>query len=97
MANGVLPGRRHRDLSESILRTTLGSPSTAVRSTCVDIPFMPDRIIDNLLAKDVKLSVAPWAKIDGKADNLSLLRDNAAAARAQNRYDLSAPMRRANS
>ncbi len=61
-------------------------------------PYMPDRIIDNLVDRDVKISVTGWAKIDGgNFDNLSLLIDNAYHVREQNEYDLSRAMRRADS
>lgn len=58
-------------------------------------PFLPPRIIDNLLSKSVKLSVVPWEKLN--TTTLALLIENAFASRITNRYDLSRPMRRANS
>ncbi len=61
-------------------------------------PLMPDRLIDNLVARDVKISVTGWAKIDGgNFDNLTLLIDNAYRVREQNAYGLHRPMRRADS
>lgn len=57
-------------------------------------PYLPARIIDNLLSKEVKLSVVPWEKLDTKT--LPLLIDNAFDSRLSNKYDLSRPMRRAN-
>jgi len=57
-------------------------------------PYLPARIIDNLLSKDVKLSVVPWEKLD--TNTLPLLIDNAYECRASNQYDLSRNMRRAN-
>ena len=59
-------------------------------------PYLPDRIIDNLLAEDVKISVTNWAKVANTPVNLRLLIENAFEARADCTYDLSRPMRRAN-
>lgn len=58
-------------------------------------PYLPARIIDNLLSKKVKLSVVPWEKLDTKT--LPLLIENAFESRTSNQYDLSRAMRRANS
>ncbi len=57
-------------------------------------PYLPARIIDNLLSKQVKLSVVPWEKLD--TNTLPLLIDNAYESRTSNQYDLSRAMRRAN-
>jgi len=58
-------------------------------------PFMPDRIIDNLVRPDVKISVAPWERIDKK--RLKFLIDAAFENRLKCEYDLGRRMRRANS
>ena len=58
-------------------------------------PFMPKRIIDNLLAPNVKISVAPWEKIN--EETLDFLIEADFDGRENCRYDLSRPMRRANS
>ena len=58
-------------------------------------PYMPDRIIDNLLKSDVKISVAPWERIN--KTRLEFLIDAAFRNRFNCGYDLSRPMRRANS
>ena len=58
-------------------------------------PHMPDRIIDNLLKPKVKISVVPWAKIN--EETLEFLIEAAFRYRADCPYDLSRPMRRANS
>lgn len=58
-------------------------------------PYLPDRIIDNLLNKDVNISVVNWEDIT--ASNLRLLIDKAFESRQSNRYDLSRPMRMRNS
>ncbi|UZD57565.1 TIR domain-containing protein [Shewanella algae] len=57
-------------------------------------PYLPARIIDNLVSKEVKLSVVPWEKLTTKT--LTLLIENAFQARTTNEYDLSRAMRRAN-
>lgn len=58
-------------------------------------PYMPDRIVDNLLKSDVKISVAPWDRLN--AERLEFLIDVAFRNRLDCKYDLSSPMRRANS
>lgn len=58
-------------------------------------PYMPDRIIDNLLKPEAKISVAPWDRIN--ETTLKFLIDAAFEDRARCVYDLSSPMRRANS
>jgi len=57
-------------------------------------PYLPDRIIDNLLNNEAKLSVVPWEKLD--TNSLPMLINNAFEARTSNKYDLSRAMRRAN-
>ena len=58
-------------------------------------PYMPDRIIDNLMKPDVKISVVPWERING--GTLEFLIEAAFRNRSNCRYDLSKPMRRADS
>ena len=58
-------------------------------------PYMPDRIIDNLLEPEAKISVTPWNRIN--ETTLKFLIDAAFKDRARCVYDLSRPMRRANS
>ncbi len=60
-------------------------------------PYLPDRIIDNLLCKDVKISVLNWEKIIADIGNMRFLIDQTYNDRASCNYDLSRPMRRANS
>lgn len=57
-------------------------------------PFLPARIIDNLLSENVKMSVVPWEKLN--IQTIPLLIDNAFGSRISNQYDLSRAMRRAN-
>jgi hypothetical protein len=60
-------------------------------------PYMPARIIDNLLAPNAKISVVPWNRISNNPSNLRFLIDATAADRFSCEYDLSLPMRMANS
>lgn len=68
-------------------------------------PYMPDRIIDNLLKNGVKIAVINWSDLTGMwnllcdkgAEKLRQLIDNAYNDRASNDYDLSRPMRMRNS
>ena len=59
-------------------------------------PHMPDRIIDNLLKAEAKVSVTNWSKICDP-DILRFLVDATFQDRHSCNYDLSRPMRRANS
>jgi len=56
-------------------------------------PFMPDRIIDNLLKTEAKISVVPWSKLT--VDNLAFLIEATFQGRDSCQYDLSRDMRRA--
>ena len=58
-------------------------------------PYMPDRIINNLLNPKAKISVVPWNRIN--ATSLKFLVDAAFNDRGRCEYDLSQPMRRHNS
>lgn len=56
-------------------------------------PYLPDRIIDNLLAPNVRISVTNWDKLNVRT--LTFLIDAAYKDRQGCEYDLSRPMRRA--
>ena len=58
-------------------------------------PHMPDRIIDNFMKSNVRISVAPWEKIN--RESLTFLIESAFNNRLNCQYDLSSPIRRANS
>ena len=60
-------------------------------------PCMPQRIIDNLLKSDAKVSVANWDTITASPEKLKLLIDLTFRDKGDCNYDLSRPMRRANS
>lgn len=57
-------------------------------------PYMPARIIDNLLKKGVSISVINWD--DLSVDKLKLLIDKAYDARSNNNYDMRREMRMRN-
>lgn len=58
-------------------------------------PYLPDRIIDNLLSPEACISVVPWEKLT--VHNLELLIGMTFSDRLRCKYDLSRPMRRRNS
>lgn len=58
-------------------------------------PYMPDRIIDNLLKTGAKISVIGWDKLT--VSKLKYMIDKAFEDRENCTYDLSQPMRRRNS
>ena len=58
-------------------------------------PFMPDRIIDNLLEPKAKISVVPWHRLN--LYKLEYLIDETYRNRLEREYDLSRRMRRHNS
>ena len=58
-------------------------------------PYMPARLIDNLLEPKAKVSVMPWSRIN--VETLPVLIELAFQQRGQCQYDLSRPMRRHNS
>lgn len=58
-------------------------------------PYLPDRIIDNLLEKDVNISIVNWDDLD--ISILKLLIDKAFEYRKLNNYDLSRQMKMRNS
>lgn len=59
-------------------------------------PYMPDRIIDNLLNKDAEISVTNWKNIEDDVSKLQFLIDVTFDDRFKCKYDLSRPMRRKN-
>lgn len=59
-------------------------------------PYMPSRIIDNLVKK-VPIAVVDWATIETNLSNLKTLVDEAFKKRKTNQYDHSTPLRRNNS
>lgn len=60
-------------------------------------PYMPDRIIDNLVNKNVKISVVNWDSLKKDWRNLETLIDLTFRDRLSCNYDLSRSMKRNNS
>jgi len=60
-------------------------------------PYLPARIIDQLLAEGVKVSITQWTRLGENPENLALLIDYAYSGRAANNYDLSRTMKKRNS
>lgn len=62
-------------------------------------PYLSERVIDNLLCDNVKISVARWNDLDlaGDGAKLKLLIDLAFNAKLSNEYDLSREMKRRDS
>jgi hypothetical protein len=59
-------------------------------------PYMPERVVDNLLAPTAKISVTSWSTIANSPEKLSFLVGATFADRVNCEYDLSRPMRRKN-
>ena len=57
-------------------------------------PHLPERIIDNLVAPNARISVVPWERLS--ADKLKFLIDAAFDGRSGCEYDLRRPMMRRN-
>ena len=60
-------------------------------------PCVPDRLIDNLLKSEAKVSIVPWDRIKNDPKRLEFLVDVAFRDRVNCEYDLHRPMRRRNS
>jgi hypothetical protein len=59
-------------------------------------PYMPPRILDNLLAPKAKISVVNWSKIQNDPQKLAFLIETTYSDRTKCEYDLSKPMQRRN-
>ncbi|MBN8196859.1 TIR domain-containing protein [Thalassospira povalilytica] len=60
-------------------------------------PYLPDRIVDNLLSKNSRISVTTWERIGDNLINLATMIDAAYEDRGNAQYDLSRKMRTNNS
>jgi hypothetical protein len=60
-------------------------------------PFLPARLIDSFVDGEDKISVLPWERATASPDNLRFLIDKAFDDREIAKYNLTAPLRRANS
>ncbi len=86
----------HGDEEKRLLYPDVSSWTTVNNRTDYEhrYPYMPRRTIDNLARSGVRISVAPWDRIDDTT--LKFLVEAAFRNRGNCRYDLSRPMRRAN-
>jgi acetylglutamate synthase len=83
----------HTEEKELIHPETTSWTSVKTRTEYVDrYPFLPDRIIDNLLEPKAKISVVSWEKLT--LERLRFLIEAAFQARLTNEYDMSRAMRR---
>ena len=57
-------------------------------------PKLPERIIDNLVNPNAKISVCPWRHVEENLGRLKWLIDAAYQSRRTNDYDLKRPMRK---
>lgn len=76
---------------------TIWTPVTTFSEARSKYPYLPDRLLDNIVAQDARVSVTEWSRIDGNPAILETLIEVAHRDRALCKYDLSRPMRRANS
>ena len=88
----------HLDEKRSIYPDYTGPwlPITDSRACEQRYPYLPSRIVDNLITK-AKISVTTWARVAADPAKLALLIEMAHRDRAQCHYDLSRDMRRKNS
>jgi len=89
----------HGDDEKRLLYPEIKSwTSFSERSVCERRhPYAPRRIVDNLLAPKAKVSVVPWDTIAKNPEGLAFVIDATFSDRQSCVYDLSTPMRTANS
>lgn len=87
------PGEKERIYPENNNWITINNRSEY--ESCY--PYMPDRIIDNLLNEYSRISVVNWDKLWADFSKLDFLINAAFNGRENCTYDLRRPMRRANS
>ncbi len=89
----------HGDEEKRILYPDVSSWTTITDQTEYGrrYPHMPARIIDNLMKSEAKISVTNWNTFSDDVERLRFLIDVTHQDSAKCRYELSRPMRRANS
>ena len=89
----------HGDEEKAVLYPDIGDWISITKKSDYEsrYPYLPQRVIDNLLKSDVKVSVANWQTITSSPDKLKLMLDLTFKGRASCNYDLTRPMRRADS
>ena len=94
----LLATAAHGEDEKSIIYPNSTWLSTLTRKEYEDrYPYMPDRIMDNLLKSSAKISVTSWKTIAENVENLKFLIDLTHNDRSICDYDLSRLMKRANS
>lgn len=87
------PGEKERIYPGNSSWTTIDNRAEYERR----YPYLPDRIIDNLLKPEAKISVVNWGKIAENLYHLVFLIDATFNGKAKCQYDLSRLMKRRNS
>ena len=97
-STGCLTSTAPHEREKSVIYPDVHSWMTITERSVYDslYPCLPDRIIDNLLKDDVRISVTPWVRIAERPDRLEFLIDAAFEYRQSCKYDLHRPMRRRN-
>ena len=94
-SNNVTAG--HGNEEKKLIHSNIISWTSLNRSEYEErYPYMPDRIIDNLLTGRAKISVVPWSLIENDPEALRTLIEFTYRDRQSAEYDLSRPMRRQN-
>lgn len=87
----------HGDQEKKLIHPDITSWTSLNRSEYDErYPYMPERIIDNLLTHKAKISVVPWSLIENDSEKLRTLIEFVSAGRQSAAYDLSRTMRRQN-
>ena len=94
-SNNVTAG--HGQTEKQLIHPNIDSWTSLNRSQYEQrYPYLPARIIDNLVDKNSKISIVPWNQIYNKPEILKLLIEFTNQDRQTAEYDLSRPMRRQN-
>ena len=88
----------HGDVEKLLLYPTITDWTSYNRVQCESAyPCMPDRIVDNLIIPDCKISVANWNTLIQNIEQLRFLINATFSDRTTCEYDLSRPMRKKDS
>ena len=94
-SNNVIAG--HGDEEKKLIHPNIINWTSLNRSKYkARYPYMPERIIDNLLTGKAKISVVPWALIENNPEVLRVLIEFTHNGRQSVEYNLSRPMRKQN-
>lgn len=88
----------HEGEKEKIYPEQINWTTITLRSTYEErYSYLPNRIIDNLLKSDVKISVVNWDRVNNCPENLKFLIEATFLDKESGQYDLSRNMKRKNS